>query len=112
MGAETILERYTFGSTGQTAEYYRLFFYAGGTFKGVRVDWNSVGGETCSQRADGDWSFKAGYTYTVNGGGVLVEVNLGGGTEILDFRNGAGSSVYVGPNALHFEKNPQANDQC
>jgi hypothetical protein len=116
MGSETILERYSFGSSGQTAEYYRLFFYGGGAFKGVAVDWNSVSGETCRTRTDGSWSFNAGYTYSANGGGVVVEVNLsaGGqsGTEILDFRNGAAPSVYVGPQALHFEENPQANDQC
>ena len=116
MGAQTILERYSYGSSGQTAEYYRLFFYGGGAFKGAAVDWNSVSGEICRQTAHGQWSFREGYTYTVNGGGVLVVLNMvingQSGTEVLDFRTGAGSSVYVGPNATHFEENPQAIDNC
>ncbi len=113
-GSQIRLERYSFGSSGQTAEYYRLFFYPNGVFRGYIVDWNSVGGESCRQGSlsTANWSFKAGYTYTVNGGGVLVVINLGSGTEIFDFRNGAGSSVYVGPNGTHFENNPQMTDNA
>jgi hypothetical protein len=118
-GGEQLLERYSFGSSGQTAEYHRLFFFGNGLYRGYAVDWNSVSGEICRDGSlqQGNWSFKAGYTYTDNGGGALVELamTIGGqaGTQIIDFPAGKGYVyVLVGSQWIQFEKNPNMRDQC
>lgn len=116
-GGRLLLERASFGSSGSYAEYQRVFFYEDGSFKHYFVDWNSVSGESCRSegRQVGSWSFAESYTYTANGGGVLVKVNITAngqsGNELLDFRNGS-SSVYVGPKATRFDNNPHMADSC
>lgn len=112
---DLLLERPEIGNVTQT--YYRLFVYGNGVFKFERADWNQVSGEICNMDAhrEGTWAFAEGYRYAEQGGGVAVKLstvtNGQAGNELLIFPNGDGH-VYVGPQAVQFERNPNMRDQC
>ena len=90
---------------------------ADGTFRLNLISWNSVGGETCAQAVTGTWAFKEGYTTTYNGGGVVVNVTLTlsngtTGDDIIAFSNVDPNHVWVGPQLVQYERNPQIMQNC
>jgi hypothetical protein len=110
------LEWYEFGSSGQTAEYRRIWLLQDGSFRLNIIDWNSVGGESCRQSVTGTWAFKEGYTTTYNGGGVVVKLTITlsngqSGDDVLAFPN-TSSTVYVGEQGIPYERNPQIMQNC
>ena len=111
------LEWYRFGSSGQTAEYRRIWLLQDGSFRLNIIDWNSVGGETCRQAVTGTWVFKEGYTSTYNGGGVVVKLTITysngqTGDDVLSFPNADPNTVLVGPQSTPYERNPQIMQNC
>ena len=48
MAGDLLLEWYSFGSSGRTAEYRRLWFLSDGSFRINIIDWNDVSGESCT----------------------------------------------------------------
>jgi hypothetical protein len=113
---DLLLEWYEFGSSGQTAEYRRIWLLQDGSFRRNIIDWNSVGGETCRESVTGTWAFKEGYTTTYNGGGVVVKLTITlsngqSGDDVLAFPN-SGSTVYVGTAGTPYERNPQIMQNC
>src|SRR3954453_143757 len=110
------LERAEFASSGMFATYYRLFFYAGGAFKAVTVEWNSVSGEICSKKATGTWSLLKGYRFDVGGGGVVAQVQITtgatSGPEILVGYNSDPGHVGGGNSETQFDVNPHMLDGC
>ena len=71
----------------------------------------------CRQAVTGPWAFKEGYTTTYNGGGVVVKVTLtlsNGqvGDDIIAFSNVDTSKVWVGPQLVQYERNPQIMQNC
>ncbi len=114
---DLLLEWYSFGSSGQTAEYRRLWFLSDGTFRLNIKDWNSVSGEICRQSVVGTWNFKEGWTHPAGGGLVLVKVGLttqqGAEDLILTFANAEPNNVYIGvSNPIKYERNPQIRQDC
>jgi hypothetical protein len=111
-----LLERYSFGSTGQTASYWRIWLYASGQFVYNEISWNSVGGETCTASHRGTWSFLEGYTFAEQGGGLLFKVQVAtptiNGVEIFTAGNAEPNNVYVGPQFVQYELNPNMQDNC
>ena len=110
------LERSEWASSGMFATYYRLFFYAGGRFKAVKVEWNSVSGEICDTVQNGTWSLLKGYRFDVGGGGVVAQVQItvpgGGGPEILVGYARDPNHIGVGNNEVQFDVNPHMLDGC
>ncbi len=114
-GTDLLLERYKFGSTGQTADYVRIWFYASGAFRQNTIAWNSVSGESCTDTKQGTWKFLEGYTFPEGGGGALAKVELAGqvtGQEILVTGNNEPNNVYIGTQLIQFERNPQMQQNC
>jgi hypothetical protein len=114
---DLLLEWASFGSSGRTAEYRRIWLLGDGTFRLNIIDWNDVSGEMCRQAVTGTWVFKEGYTTTYNGGGVVVKVTvtLSDGTvgdDIVAFSNVDTSHVWVGPQLVQYERNPQIMQNC
>jgi hypothetical protein len=113
-----LLERASFGSSGQTGEYQRLIFTTGGQFQLSIRDWNTVSGEIPRSCSQGSFALKEGYTYTDQGGGVVailtVTTNNGSGNEALVFHNAEPSYVYliVNNDAVAFERNPHMTQSC
>jgi hypothetical protein len=90
---------------------------ADGTFRLNVIDWNNVSGEMCREAVTGTWAFKEGYTTTYNGGGVVVKVtvtlsNGQTGDDIVAFSNVDASHVWVGPQLVQYERNPQIMQNC
>jgi hypothetical protein len=119
MGAagDLLLERAEFGSSGQTASYYRIWMLQDGSFKYVEVSWNSVGGETCSKVQTGAWAFKEGYTFAAEGGGTIVKVTITfangqSGDDVVAFSNANPDAVYVGVQGVRFDRNPYLANNC
>lgn len=117
-GGDLLLEWASFGTSGRTAEYRRIWFMANGSFRMNFIDWNDVSGEICNHSLIGTWTFKEGYTTDYNGGGVVVKFGLslsGGqtGDDLIAFANGDSSTVYVGAqNTLKYSRNPQIAQNC
>jgi len=114
---DLLLEWYSFGSTGLTAEYRRIWLLTDGSFRINIVDWNSVSGESCRQAITGTWAFKEGYTTTVNGGGVVVKLAMtpfGGATadDIVVLSYTEPNRVWVGPQLTEYARNPQIMQNC
>jgi len=112
MAGDLLLEWYSFGSSGRTAEYRRLWFLSDGSFRINIIDWNDVSGESCTNSVTGTWAFKEGYTHPAGGGLVLVKVGLttaqGAEDLVLTFANAEPNNVYVGvQNPVKYERNPQ-----
>ena len=119
MGAagNLLLERAEFGSSGQTATYYRIWLLQDGTFKYVEVSWNTVSGEACTKVQNGTWVFKEGYTFEAEGGGTIVKVTITfsdgqSGDDLVTFSNANPDAVYVGPQGVRFDRNPYMNNNC
>jgi hypothetical protein len=110
------LERADFASSGMFATYYRLFFYAGGRFKAVKVEWNTVSGEICDTVQTGTWSLLKGYRFDVGGGGVVAQVQIttpsANGPEILVGYARDPNHVGVGNNEVQYDVNPHMLDGC
>jgi hypothetical protein len=113
-----LLERASFGSSGQTGEYQRLIFANTGQFQLSIRDWNTVSGEiprTCNQ---GSYTLKEAYTYADQGGGVVAVLTVttpnGTGNEALIFHNAEPNYVYliVNNQAVAFERNPYMTQAC
>jgi hypothetical protein len=117
-GSDLLLEWYSFGSSGQTAEYRRIWFYADGSFRQNFINWNSVSGESCDHVLTGTWTFKEGYTTDYGGGGVVVKLGFtlsNGQTadDLIAFPNGNSNTVYVGvQDTKAYERNPQIMQNC
>jgi hypothetical protein len=114
---DLLLEWASFGSSGRTAEYRRIWMLGDGTFRLNIEDWNDVSGEICRQSVTGTWAFKEGYTTTYNGGGVVVKVtvtlsNGQVGDDIVAFSNVDPNSVWVGPQLVQYSRNPQIVQDC
>jgi hypothetical protein len=112
---DLLLEWAQFGSV--TAEYRRIWALSDGSFRLNIIDWNNVSGEICRQSVTGTWAFKEGYTTTYNGGGVVIKVtvtlsNGQTGDDILAFSNVDASKVWVGPQLVQYERNPQIMQNC
>ena len=117
MTGDLLLEWASFGSSGRTAEYRRIWILSDGSFRLNVIDWNDVSGEICRQSITGTWAFKEGYTAEANGGLVLVKIGLttsgGSGDEVLTFANQDRNAVYVGGSTpVRYERNPQINQNC
>jgi hypothetical protein len=117
--AETLLlERASFGSSGQTGEYQRLIFSNAGQFQFSIRDWNTVSGEIPRSCSTGTYVLKEAYTYADQGGGVVAIVTVtasgGSGNEALIFHNAQPSYVYliVNNQAVAFERNPYMTQAC
>lgn len=115
VAGDLLLEWASFGS--YTAEYRRIWMLADGTFRLNVIDWNNVSGEMCREAVTGTWAFKEGYTTTYNGGGVVVKVTLTlsngqTGDDIIAFSNVDASHVWVGPQLVQYERNPQIMQNC
>jgi hypothetical protein len=117
--AETLLlERASFGSSGQTGEYQRLIFANTGQFQLSIRDWNSVSGEIPRSCSQGSYALKEAYTYADQGGGVVAIVAVtasgGSGNEALIFHNAQPNYVYLVVNnqAVAFERNPYMTQAC
>jgi hypothetical protein len=111
MAGDLLLEWASFGASGRTAEYRRLWFLSDGSFRINVIDWNDVSGETCTNSVTGTWTFKEGYTHPAGGGLVLVKVGLttaqGAEDLVLTFANAEPNNVYVGAqNPVKYERNP------
>jgi hypothetical protein len=116
-GGDLKLERAEFGASGRTATYYRVWLWQSGAYKFVQIDWNDVSGEICGKVQTGTWTFKEGYTFTEQGGGTVVKVNIaldggGGGDDLLTFANANQNAVYVGAQGIRFDRNPNIADSC
>jgi hypothetical protein len=117
-GNDLLLEWASFGSSGQTAEYRRIWFYADGSFRQNFINWNSVSGEICDHSLVGSWTFKEGYTTDYGGGGVVVKIgftlnNGQSGDDLIAFPNGNSNTVYVGvQDTKAYERNPQIMQNC
>jgi hypothetical protein len=114
---DLLLEWASFGASGQTAEYRRIWMLADGTFRLNVLDWNSVSGEMCREAVTGTWVFKEGYTTTYNGGGVVVKVTLTlsngqTGDDIIAFSNVDPNNVWVGVQLVQYARNPQIMQNC
>jgi hypothetical protein len=114
---DLLLEWYQFGSSGQTAEYRRIWVLQDGSFRRNVIDWNSVSGEICRESVTGTWAFKEGYTSTYNGGGVVVKLTITlstgqSGDDLLSFPNASPNTVYVGTQSTPYERNPQIMQNC
>ena len=113
-----LLERASFGSSGQTGEYQRLIFNTGGQFQLSIRDWNTVSGEIPRSCSQGTFALKEAYTYADQGGGVVailtVTTSNGSGDEALVFHNAEPNYVYliVNNSAVAFERNPQMTQSC
>jgi hypothetical protein len=118
LGEDLLLERASFGSSGQTGEYQRLIFGTSGQFQLSIRDWNTVSGEIPRSCSQGTYAFKEGHTYAEQGGGVVVIVTVttpnGSGDEGLIFHNAEPNYVYliVNGDAVAFERNPQMTTGC
>ncbi|MDA0171305.1 hypothetical protein OJ998_19550 [Solirubrobacter taibaiensis] len=117
MTGDLMLEWYSYASSGQFAEYRRIWLLSDGTFRLNVVDWNTVSGEKCRTAIGGSWTFKEGWTSTEKGGLVLVKVTLttaqGSGDEVLTFANADPNAVYIGgASPVRYERNPQINNNC
>jgi hypothetical protein len=117
VAGDLLLEWASFGSSGRTAEYRRIWMLGDGSFRLNIIDWNDVSGEMCRQAVTGTWAFKEGYTTTYNGGGVVVKVTvtLSNGTvgdDIVAFSNVDTSHVWVGPQLVQYDRNPQIMQNC
>jgi hypothetical protein len=117
MTGDLLLEWASFGASGRTAEYRRIWFLADGSFRLNVIDWNDVSGEMCRTAITGTWTFKEGYTHDAGGGLVLVKVGLttsqGSGDEVLTFAHAEPNSVYIGgSNPVKYERNPQIMQNC
>jgi hypothetical protein len=115
VAGDLLLEWASFASV--TAEYRRIWMLADGTFRLNVVDWNNVSGEMCREAVTGTWVFKEGYTTTYNGGGVVVKVALTlsngqTGDDIIAFSNLDARYVWVGPQLVQYERNPQIMQNC
>jgi hypothetical protein len=113
---DLLLEWASFGASGQTAEYRRIWLLQDGSFRRNIIDWNSVSGEICREAVTGTWTFKEGYTTTYNGGGVVVKLTITlsngqSGDDVLAFPNSS-STVYVGTAGTPYERNPQIMQNC
>lgn len=117
-GGDLLLEWASFGASGRTAEYRRIWFYADGSFRQNFINWNDVSGEACDRAITGMWTFKEGYTTDYGGGGVVVKLgftfsNGQSGDDLIAFPNGNSSTVYVGvQGTLTYERNPQIAQNC
>lgn len=114
-GGDLLLERYSFGASGQTAQYFRIWFYASGEFRQNTISWNSVSGEACTDTKVGTWKFLEGYSFPEAGGGLFVKVELAGqltGQELLVAGNAEPNNVYIGTQAIQFARNPQMQQNC
>jgi hypothetical protein len=115
---DLLLERAQFGASGRTAEYDRISLYGNGQFRLSIRDWNDVSGEIPRSCSEGTWTFKEGYTYTVQGGGTVVKLGIaasgGSGDGVFIFHNADPNAVYllVNGQAVRFEKNPNMNQGC
>jgi hypothetical protein len=118
VSGDLLLERASFGSSGRTAEYTRISMYGSGQFRLSVRDWNDVSGEIPRSCSDGTWVFKEGYTYSEQGGGVVVKITTttqnGSGDDVLVFHSGEPDAVYLLSNGqlVRFDKNPQMNQGC
>jgi hypothetical protein len=115
MAGDLLLEWASFAT--YTAEYRRIWMLADGTFRLNIIDWMDQMGEKCREAVTGTWAFKEGYTTTYNGGGVVVKVTLtlsNGqvGDDIIAFSNVDTSKVWVGPQLVQYERNPQIMQNC
>jgi hypothetical protein len=117
-GSDLLLEWASFGASGRTAEYRRIWFYADGSFRQNFIDWNDVSGEICNHSLIGTWTFKEGYTTDYGGGGVVVKIgftfNTGqSGDDLIAFPNGNSNTVYVSAtDTKAYERNPQIMQNC
>jgi hypothetical protein len=117
-GGDLLLEWASFGASGRTAEYRRIWFYADGSFRQNFIDWNDVSGEICNHSLTGTWTFKEGYTTDYGGGGVVVKLGFAfsngqSGDDLIGFPNGNSKTVYVGAQGtLAYERNPQIMQNC
>jgi hypothetical protein len=117
-GGDLLLEWASFGSSGRTAEYRRIWFYGDGSFRQNFIDWNDVSGEICNHSLTGTWTFKEGYTTDYGGGGVVVKIgftfsNGQTGDDLIAFPNGNSATVYVGvQGTLAYQRNPQITQNC
>jgi hypothetical protein len=115
---DLLLERAQFGASGRTAEYDRISLYSNSQFRLSIRDWNDVSGEIPRSCSEGNWVFKEGYTYAVQGGGTVVKLGItasgGSGDEVFIFHNADPNAVYLVVNgqAVRFEKNPNMNQGC
>jgi hypothetical protein len=114
---DLLLEWASFGASGRTAEYRRIWILQDGSFRRNIIDWNDVSGEICREAVTGTWAFKEGYTTTYNGGGVVVKLTITldsgqSGDDILAFANAAPNTVYVGTQGTPYERNPQIAQNC
>ncbi|MBJ7328483.1 MAG: hypothetical protein JHC95_01210 [Solirubrobacteraceae bacterium] len=114
-GTDLLLERYKWASSGQFADYWRIWFYANGQFRQNTISYNTVSGESCTDVKLGTWVFKEGYTFPEAGGGSVARVTLAGqltGDEILLTGNSEPNNVYIGQQLIQFERNPQIAQNC
>lgn len=113
-GGRLFLERADFYSV--SAEYYRIFFYETGTFRFSVIDWNQQMGEKCRTTHQGTWQFLEGYTYEVEGGGVVAKVRIttpsASGDDLLFFPNNDSNGVWVGSANKRYDRNPNMADSC
>jgi hypothetical protein len=117
-GGDLLLEWASFGASGRTAEYRRIWFYADGSFRQNFIDWNDVSGEICNHSLIGTWTFKEGYTTDYGGGGVVVKIGFAfnngqTGDDLIAFPNGNSNTVYVGvQDTKAYERNPNMAQNC
>ena len=117
-GGDLLLEWASFGSSGRTAEYRRIWFYGDGSFRQNFIDWNDVSGEICNHSLTGSWTFKEGYTTDYGGGGVVVKIGFAfstgqTGDDLIAFPNGNSNTVYVGvQDTKAYERNPNMAQNC
>jgi hypothetical protein len=117
-GQRYLLKWYSFGSSGQTAEYRRIWFYGDGSFRQNFIDWNDVSGEICNHSLTGSWTFKEGYTTDYGGGGVVVKIgftfsNGQTGDDLIAFPNGNSNTVYVSAqDTKAYQRNPNMAQNC
>jgi len=117
LAGDLLLEWASFGSSGRTAEYRRIWLLTDGSFRLNVVDYNDVSGEICRQAITGTWTFKEGYTSDANGGLVLAKIGIttsgSTGDEVLTFANADPNSVYVGGSTpWRYARNPQIMQNC
>ena len=118
MGGALMLERAEFGASGQTATYYRIWIFADGRMQIYTIDWNSVSGEICNKVVRGTWTLKEGgrISHPTAGTGTYVVLtqsfNGQTGEDLLVFSDTDPTPVWVGPNLVRFEKNPNMFDNC
>jgi hypothetical protein len=117
MAGDLLLEWASFGSSGLTAEYRRIWLLADGSFRLNVVDWMQQMGEKCNRSFAGTWTFKEGWTADAAGGLVIVKIGVSApgltGDEILTFASAEPDNVYVGgSNLVKYERNPQIMQNC